>query len=125
MKLAPQAVKDWLEYEELPGKDGKNRYTINSYKLKQLEFGMIALAGATKGLAAPAIFSRWYRDIGKVTDTSTPVVPRLLDALTGVRTYDLPGASDLKTRAAQRRISQVGNLLTTALSKQERKLGMK
>jgi len=125
MKLAPQAVKDWLEYEELPGKDGKSRYTINSYKLKGLEAGMIALAGVSKGVTAPLIFSRWYRDIGKVTDTSTPLVPRLLDALTGVRTYDLPGASDLKTRAAQRRIPQVGNLLTTALSKQERKLGMK
>ena len=123
MKLAPQAVKDWLEYEELPGRDGKPRYTINSYKLKALEFGSIALAGATMGVTAPLIFSRTYRDIGKFTDTSTPALPRWLDALTGVRAYDLPGAADLRTRAAQNRTSQVGNLLSGELSKQKRKVG--
>jgi hypothetical protein len=49
---------------------------------------------------------------------------RALDALTGVRIYDLPGTTDLKTRAAASQTSQIGNLLTGALSKQKRKMGI-
>jgi len=124
MKYMPEAVKTFLEFEELSGKDGKPRYTINNLKLKELELYALGLAGAIPQLATPLIFSRYYRDIGKLTDTSKPWTPRLYDFLSGVRKYDLEGSADLRTRAASSQTQQINNLLAPALSKQKKKAGM-
>ncbi len=124
MKHMPEAVKTFLEFEELPGKDGKPRYTINNLKLKELEIYALGLAGAIPQLGTPFVFSRLYRDIGKLTDTSKPWTPRLYDYLTGVRKYELEGSADLKTRAAASQTSQLGNLLSASLAKQKKKAGI-
>ncbi len=120
----PQAVKDFLEFEEIPGRNGQPpSYTINSLKLKYLELFALGIASAAPTVGAPLIFSRYYRDIGKLTDESKPRTPRILDALTGVRIYDVPGGADLRTRAAASQTAQIGNLLSQSLGKQKRKMG--
>ena len=124
MEKMPQALKTFLEFEKIPTKDGAFRYTINSYKLKQLELFALGIASVLPAFGTPLIFSRYYRDIGKLTDESKPKMSRALDALTGVRIYDLPGTTDLKTRAAARQTNQINNLLAPALSKQKKKAGM-
>ena len=125
LERLPEPVKAWLEYEELPTvKKGEKRYTLNPYKLKELEFWTIAISGLIPKIATPFIFSRYYRDLGKLSDASQSKTGRILDFATGVKTYDLEGAADLKTRAAQRRTGQVGNLLMDALSKEKKRQGI-
>mgnify|MGYP001566275071 CR=1 FL=1 len=120
----PEAAKAWLEYKKLPDKDGQPRYTINSLKLKQFEYFVLGVASVIPSLGTPFIFSRYYRDVGKLTDTSKPLAPRILDAFTGIRTYELPGAGTLRTRAAQKQTSQINNLLTDAIYKKKQETGM-
>lgn len=98
LKNMPDFVKDFLEFEEIQRPTG-TVYRMNPKQMKKFELFTLGM------------LSRVYSSVGKAFDTNKTAGQKAIDLLTGVKTYELQGEDDLAERAAQRRTSQVSNLL--------------
>lgn len=122
IKKMPKAIQEYLEFEEYE-RGGEKKYKVNPMQMKKLEawaLGITAFHPALKG----AVFSRYYRDWGKLLDSSKNLDSRLLDFTSGVRVHELPEVGSLKSRAATGRAYQLQELLNQSIGNRKKQLNI-